>query len=194
MTSTLTRLGAFGVLRQEAAALLPGTSARHHRRAYRENVARLIDLWDELDQTWRADACELILNDLADTLSRLGRAYREGWRGRRGTRQIAADYDTSATLLELIATTEQKPPARRKHASQDWEDAFGDTLDDLAYTFALDERAATLTRLYLAAHTAIGDPADVIARLSTAYCRAHINRQANATTTDLENAFGEAVR
>ncbi|HEY5835012.1 hypothetical protein [Streptomyces sp.] len=164
----------FARLRQETAALVPGSTTRAARAAYVATATRAAAVWAELgSRTARHPHTRaLLLGDLAALEEQLAGHYRAGWNTTRLDREIAGGHTVSAGVLHLVASTETAESLQdRTDGSLVWEEAFGYVLDALVGEADLGRRAELMTRLYLAAYPVIGDDAGVIDRVGAAYVR-----------------------
>lgn len=134
--------------------------------------ARILSAWAELErsmadhnaQGWKPDALR------TETI----------------TRHVTATHETTAELLHLIASTEVADGAyNRARGPAEWEDAFGDVLDELAIVTDPGTRSDLLNRLYRHAYRTVGrDVAETITALRRAYNYLALHQAANFATPD----------
>lgn len=181
-------------LRQEIAALVPGTRTRLARNMYFTLGDRAVAVYDELDSASarHAHTRARLISDLAALEDSMGYAMRAGWPSSYD-QDLAEVFSASAALLHLLASTEvAESPELRADGSLVWEEAFGPVLDALTGETDLGRRAELMTRLYLAAYPVLGgDVAETISRVGIAYLRIVLGdraRLAAAKTTKTTEA------
>lgn len=165
-------------VRESIAALIPGTRVHAARARYNTLAERQYALWEHLDAAGAAQRHlrALLLGDLAHLEHRLAAVYAIGWTTADDDQTIADATAVSASLLRLVASTEESTALGSRAAGEPaWESAFGHVLDALTDLTDLTTRAEVMTRLYVAAVPVVGDhAAETLARIGLAYTRAAV--------------------
>jgi hypothetical protein len=164
-------------LRNQRTALSLRPGVRAARLRYFAAAQASSDAYDKLAETKSPQARALLLSTLSACEWHTHDMHVAAWCPRTGAdeedQQTVGEHADAAELLHILASTEAaEGPAFRLPAPPEWEDLFGDVLNELSAEKNPARRAELMTRLYIRAQPVLGQiPGETINTLRTAYIR-----------------------